>query len=102
MSKTFLYIQFKIKQMDAFKQYGEKVSKTVASYGGKTIAVNKSPNSLQGDLDIDVNVIQEWPSIEAAQTWLDSPEYAPLKALRDEHAMTDLVIVPVPAIPTNS
>lgn len=98
MSKTYLYIQFKIKEMDAFMQYGEKVSETVAQYGGKTIAVNKSPSPLHGELDIDVNVIQEWPSVEAAQTWLESPEYAPLKTLRDERAMTDLVITAIPTI----
>lgn len=78
--------------------YGERVSETVAQYGGKTIAVNKSPNPLHGELDVDVNVIQEWPSVEAAQQWLDSPEYAPLKSLRDKRAMTDLVITPIPAI----
>lgn len=98
MSKTYLYIQFKIKEINAFMQYGEKVSNTVAQYGGRTIAVDKSPSPLHGELDIDVSVIQEWPSIETAQTWLDSPEYAPLKVLRDERAMTDLVITPVPAL----
>lgn len=98
MSKTYLYIQFKIKEMDAFQQYGEQVSATVTHYGGKTIAVNKAPNPLHGQHNIDVNVLQEWPSLESAQAWLESPEYAPLKTLRDERAMTDLIITPIPAV----
>ncbi|GAL27609.1 hypothetical protein JCM19239_1031 [Vibrio variabilis] len=98
MSKTYLYIQFKIREMDAFQQYAQQVSATVSKYGGKTVAVNKAPSSLHGKLDIDVSVIQEWPSIEAAQTWLKSPEYAPLKVLRDERAMDRLIITPVPVV----
>lgn len=98
MSKTYLYIQFKIKEMEAFKQYAANVPETVALYGGKTIAVNKAPEALHGSIDVDVSVIQQWPSLEAAQLWLDSPEYAPLKVLRDERAFTDLKIIPVPAL----
>ncbi|WFB49474.1 DUF1330 domain-containing protein [Vibrio coralliilyticus] len=98
MSKAYLYIQFKIKEIGAFQQYAQTVAATVSLYGGKTIAVNKTPSALHGELDIDMSVIQEWPSIKAAQTWLDSPEYAPLKRLRDEHAMEKLLITPVQAV----
>ena len=98
MSKTYLYIQFKIKEMEAFQQYAANVSDTVALYGGKTIAVNKEPSALHGSVDIDASVIQEWPSLEAAQAWLDSPEYAPLKQLRDDRALSDLKIISVPAL----
>ncbi len=84
--------------MEAFQQYAANVSDTVALYGGKTIAVNKDPSALYGSVDIDASVIQEWPTLEAAQAWLDSPEYAPLKQLRDDRALSDLKIIPVPAL----
>ena len=58
----------------------------------------RSPSAMCGEVAADVCVIQEWPSIEAAQTWHDSPEYSPLKKLRDEEAMGDLKMIPVPAI----
>ncbi|WP_342344074.1 DUF1330 domain-containing protein [Vibrio owensii] len=35
---------------------------------------------------------------KAAHAWHDSPEYAPLRKLRDEKAMRDLKIIPVPAV----
>jgi len=98
MSKTYLYIQFKIKDMQAFKQYAEQVSDTVSLYGGKTIAINKSPNPIHGELDMDVCVIQEWPSLQAAENWHSSPEYAPVKKLRDEQAMEQLTITPLAAL----
>ncbi len=98
MTPTYLYIQFKIQHMEAFSEYAERVSETTQIYGGKTVAINKSPMALHGDLGADVCVIQHWPSLEAAQAWHDSPEYAPLRKLRDEKAMRDLKIIPVPAV----
>ncbi|WED23809.1 DUF1330 domain-containing protein [Vibrio sp. JC009] len=98
MQPTYVYIQFKIKDMQAFKRYTEQVSETTKIYGGKTIAVNKAPSAIHGEVGADVCVIQEWPSLEATQTWHDSPEYAPVKKLRDEEAMSDLKIIPIPAL----
>ncbi|WP_155647892.1 DUF1330 domain-containing protein, partial [Vibrio sp. CUB2] len=40
---TYLYIQFKIQDMEAFNEYAERVSETTQIYGGQTIAINKSP-----------------------------------------------------------
>ncbi|MDG3086398.1 DUF1330 domain-containing protein [Vibrio hannami] len=98
MQPIYVYIQFNIKDMEAFKRYGEKVSETTEIYGGKTIAINKAPAAIYGEVGAEVCVIQQWPSLETAQKWHDSPEYAPLKKLRDDEAMSDLKIIPVPAL----
>lgn len=98
MQPIYVYIQFNIKDTEAFKRYGEKVSETTEIYGGKTIAINKAPAAIYGEVGAEVCVIQQWPSLEAAQKWHDSPEYAPLKKLRDDEAMSDLKIIPVPAL----
>nr|WP_244662375.1 DUF1330 domain-containing protein [Vibrio owensii] len=37
-------------------------------------------------------------SLQSGNAWHDSPEYAPLRKLRDEKAMGDLKIIPVPAV----
>ena len=38
-------------------------------------------------------VILEFPTLEAAQAWWDSPEYAPAKALRQSCADTNMLLV---------
>jgi uncharacterized protein (DUF1330 family) len=38
-------------------------------------------------------VILEFPTVEQARTWWESPEYAPAKALREACAVSDVVIV---------
>lgn len=89
----YLYIQFSIKDQEAFSKYAQQVGATVEKYGGKTIAVNKQVIPLIGKTNADVSVIQQWPSLEAAERWLASPEYAPLKKIRDEEAMENLAMV---------
>ncbi|WP_283241217.1 DUF1330 domain-containing protein [Pseudoalteromonas rubra] len=65
------------------------------AYGRKTLAVNKSPDPIEGQVVADVCVIQQWPSQAAVEKWLNSAEYAPLKQLRDECAMEKLVMIPL-------
>ena len=85
--KILAYIDFKIKNQAAFKEYAQRVGETLALYGGKTIAVKIGPDFILGPRDVDVQVIQEWSSKESFMAWHDSAEYAPLKALRDTQAM---------------
>ena len=89
----YLYIQFSIKDQEAFSKYAQQVGATVEKYGGKTIAVNKEVRPLIGETNANVSVIQQWPSLEAAEQWLASPEYAPLKKIRDEEAMENLTML---------
>ncbi|NHI00251.1 DUF1330 domain-containing protein [Oceanimonas sp. MB9] len=98
MSLTYIYIQFSVRNPQAFQEYASRVGDTVTAYGGRTIAINREPTALHGETQADVCVIQQWPSLEAVRQWLNSPEYAPLKALRDEKAMSQLRIIPVPAV----
>ena len=47
----------------------------------------------EGDWEPQRLVILEFESIERFHEWYDSPEYAPLKQLRREAAVTELVVV---------
>jgi uncharacterized protein (DUF1330 family) len=38
-------------------------------------------------------VIVEFPSVEQAKVWYDSPEYTPARKLREESARSKLLIV---------
>lgn len=98
MSQVYVYIEFKINDLEAFDLYTSQVSQTTQIYGGKTIAVNKLPLPIHGEVGADVCVIQKWPSLKSVQSWHESPEYAPLKKLRDEEAMSDLKVIPIPEL----
>lgn len=53
-------------------------NKLVAKYGGKYLARTASHEQVEGDGDpVGLRVIIEWPSKEAASSFMNDPEYAP-------------------------
>jgi uncharacterized protein (DUF1330 family) len=75
----------------AFEEYRTKVDATIKQYGGRFL-VRGSGESLEGDWHPRLVVI-EFPSAAQARTWYDSPEYCPLRELRQRSAETQLIIV---------
>ena len=94
----YLSIQFNVKDAEAFQTYSSKVGETVKLYGGETIGVSKAPKTLVGNPGSEFFVLQQWPSLETAEAWHQSKEYAPLKILRDEQAISELKIIVIPGL----
>jgi uncharacterized protein (DUF1330 family) len=78
--------------------YREQLGPTLEKYGGRTLVANE-PRVLEGDWSPRRLVIFEFPSMEAVQAWLRSPEYAPVGQLRKEGATSKIVAVERPPAP---
>ena len=76
-----------------FEDYKKLSPVTVAQYGGRFLARGGDTETLEGDWSPKRLVIPEFPSVEQARVWADSPEYAPAKRLRQRAAKSHLVIV---------
>lgn len=76
-----------------FEQYKQLSPPTVAQYGGRFLARGGACTAAEGDWLPKRLVILEFPSVERAQAWLESPEYAPARALRQRSARSRIVIV---------
>lgn len=66
---------------------------TIAQYGGRFLVRGGALTPLEGDWSPRRLVILEFPDREAAQAWLDSPEYAPARRLRQLASKSNLVVV---------
>jgi uncharacterized protein (DUF1330 family) len=77
----------------AIEEYRQGVPATVAKYGGRFLVRGGGHSRLEGQWEPTRLVILEFPSMEQAKRWYDSPEYRDLKALRVKAASTDLVLV---------
>lgn len=76
-----------------FEEYRKQVPGTVERYGGKFLVRGGELQTLEGDWKPKRIVVTEFPSIEQARRWYDSPEYRPLKALRLRTARGSVVLV---------
>lgn len=76
-----------------FEEYKKLSPPTVAQYGGKFLARGGRTEPLEGDWSPRRLVILEFPSVAQARAWIDSPEYAPARRLRELSANSNLILV---------
>jgi uncharacterized protein (DUF1330 family) len=76
----------------AYDDYRKQVLAVVTRYGGRFIARGGKAEALEGASPRRV-VLLEFPSMEQAQKWYRSPEYAPLIALRQRASTGRLILV---------
>ena len=66
---------------------------TIAVYGGRYVVRGGECRILEGSWAPPRLVVLEFPIIERPQAWWDSPEYAPAKALRQQSARAEMVLI---------
>ena len=76
-----------------FEQYKKLSPPTVAQYGGRFLVRGGASHTFEGDWSPRRLVILEFPSVASAQAWIDSPEYAPARRLRQLAARSNLLVV---------
>lgn len=76
-----------------FEEYKKLSPATVAQYGGRFLARGGRIDKLEGDWSPRRLVILEFPSVQQAQAWIDSPEYAPARRLRQLSSISNMVLV---------
>jgi uncharacterized protein (DUF1330 family) len=82
MPAYFLYDLLEVTDDAKFNEYREKVFTNVEQFGGIYRTVGGDQHVLEGEWKLNFPVIIEFDDKEKAMRWYNSPEYAPLKALR--------------------
>jgi uncharacterized protein (DUF1330 family) len=82
-----------ITDQKTYDEYKRGVVPTIEKFGGRFITRGGKHVVLEGTWQPHRLVIIEFPNMEAAASWYNSPEYAPLLALRRPAATLDLVAV---------
>lgn len=76
-----------------FQEYQKHVPATIAAYGGRYVARGGATEVLEGAWSPSRCVILEFPSMAQCKDWWSSPEYVPLRALRERTARSNIVII---------
>jgi uncharacterized protein (DUF1330 family) len=76
-----------------YDDYRKQVLATATKYGGRFIMRGGTVEPLEGGWKPSRIVALEFPSMEQAQKWYRSAEYAPLITLRQKAARGRLIIV---------
>lgn len=89
------YVMGEIEVTDpaAYEDYRKQVMAVVTKYGGRFIVRGGRVETLEGGWAPKRFVALEFPSMEQAQKFYRSPEYAPLIKLRQKASRGKLILV---------
>jgi len=90
---AYVILDVQVTDPDTYSMYKDLASTAVATYGGVYLARGGHSEQMEGDWLPGRMVILQFPSLEKARIWLSSPEYAPARALRNQAAITRMVVV---------
>ena len=90
---AYVVAQIEVTDADAFAKYGAKVPETIARYGGRYKVRGGASTAMEGEQPYPRVVVIEFDDVEAAKRWYNSPEYAPLIAMRQAASRGSLQIV---------
>jgi uncharacterized protein (DUF1330 family) len=90
---AYLIANIEVTDAEAFERYRAAVPPVIAAHGGRYIVRGGEKHALEGDMALRRLVILEFPSLAAARAFYDSPDYAPLLALRLASTRSQVVLV---------
>ena len=90
-----MIIQADITDPEQFVEYAKRAPALIEKYGGRYRCMRGQVEQLEGKPDNRKIVVSEWPSMEAAQSFWNSDEYAELKQLREGAAEIDVNLVEI-------
>ncbi|MFC1579522.1 DUF1330 domain-containing protein [Thermodesulfobacteriota bacterium] len=87
----YVIANYEIIDREKYDKYPPAVAPTIAEYGGKVLIADHQAAVMEGTPQ-NVIVALEFPSVEKAKQWYDSPEYGEVKHLRTSTTEGWLVI----------
>ena len=90
---AYLIAQVQIHDSEIYQRYIARSPAIIAKHGGRFLARGGATEILEGDAHERRVVIIEFPSMEAARAFYNSPEYQQAKKIRTPVADAQFVIV---------
>lgn len=93
MAAYCLFDNVEVTDHEALAEYASHTRETIEAHSGRYLVIGGRVEVKEGSSMFRFPVVIEFPSLDAANAWYDSPEYAPLKALRHSAGRFNAVFV---------
>ena len=90
---AYVIVDIEVTDPAGYEQYKPLAQAAVKLYGGKYLARGGPNETLEGEWHSQRLVILEFENLDRVKAWLDSPEYAPARAMRHKYAKTNMIVV---------
>jgi uncharacterized protein (DUF1330 family) len=75
------------------EEYSLVAYPSITAAGGEFLAATDQPEIIEGEWRNGIVVLIEFPSAEAARSWLDSPAYRPAREIRMKSAQSNMILL---------
>ena len=90
---AYVIVEVTIHDQKEYEEYKKLTPASITAYGGKFVVRGAKTESLEGDWNPERIVVLEFPNVQRAKEWWNSPEYAPAKKIRHTHATSKMIVV---------
>ena len=90
---AYIVVNINITDADGYQAYQRLATPTVEQYDGRYLVRGGRVEVLEGGWCPARYVILEFPTLERAREWWNSPEYLPLRAIRQRTAESSMIVV---------
>ena len=90
---AYIVVEVNVEDAVRYEDYKPMVPPSLKPYGGHFVVRGGKVETLEGDWSPKRLVIVEFPSVEQAKAWWNSPEYKDAKALRQATSKTQMIVV---------
>lgn len=85
-----------LRDLNALQEYVGQVIPLMARFGGRYLLTSLAVEVLEGEGPTLAVAVAEFPSMDQLRAFYAAPEYAPLRALRQQSARVRLLAADVP------
>lgn len=90
---AYVIVDITVHDTGRYEEYKRLAAPTVKLYDGSYVVRGGHAENLEGELEPNRVVVLEFPTLARAKEWWGSPEYAPAKAIRQEIATSEMIVV---------
>ncbi|HEX4779236.1 MAG TPA: DUF1330 domain-containing protein [Usitatibacter sp.] len=90
---AYVIAEIEVTNPEGYKSYSAMVPATIEKFGGRFLVRGGTTHVLEGEWPQRRRVIIEFPTVDDARRWWDSPDYEKPKALRRANSNGRLLLV---------
>jgi uncharacterized protein (DUF1330 family) len=92
-AKAYVIVRAKVTDPEAYEEYKQHSGPAVARYGGHFLARGGLLETLEGGEESGRVVLIEFPDLDTARRWYNSPEYQQAISIRKDAAKAQFVLL---------
>jgi uncharacterized protein (DUF1330 family) len=90
---VYVVSMIRVDDPETYKEYTSRTPPTVKEYGGRFLARGGTVDTVEGEPFKDRLVILEFPSKEAVDAWITSPEYQEARKYRVASSEANILVI---------